>query len=93
MLGLCTRSLAAIAIAAVNNIIDLLKIAPGVVLLSFKLGLAANRRAISLEPARGCWAAAISGMSHERVDFALDESYTKVRWPISFVTRTHLYYR
>lgn len=77
-LGLCTGSLAAIAIAAVNNVMDLLRIAPDVVRLAFKVGLAAEKRASSLENAKGCWAAAVSGLSYEGIESVLDVCYTKV---------------
>ena len=54
----------------------MLRIFPDIILLSFRLGLAAHIRALRLEPIKGSWAVAVSGLSFEDGESLLDEYYS-----------------
>ncbi len=61
--GLCTGILPAIAITFAKDEPEFLRLAPEFVLLSLRLGLAAARRAGSIEHSESSWATAVSGVS------------------------------
>ena len=62
-MGSCTGILPAIAITFAKDESEFLRLAPKFVSLSLRLGLAAARRADSIEHSESSWATAVSGMS------------------------------
>ena len=71
-LGICTEMLPAIVLSVASNCNDILRMAPEMLLLSLRLGLAASRRARNIEPRSGSWAMVIQGISKSQALEYLD---------------------
>ena len=71
--GVCTGSIAAIAVSVSLSETHLLKIAPEFVLLSLRMGIAASRRSLALEMAPGDWAVTFSATSVEKLEEMLED--------------------
>ena len=59
LLGLCTGLIPATAVASATSISDVLEIAPELICISLRLGLAASRRSMQLERSSESWATVV----------------------------------
>ncbi|KAF2877122.1 hypothetical protein BDV95DRAFT_644000 [Massariosphaeria phaeospora] len=72
LVGVCTGSLAAIAAIVARSETDLLRLAPEFALLALRLGIEVSRRSLSLENSSEPWSVAVTRVSREDLEAALD---------------------
>lgn len=71
--GLCTGLIPAAAVASAKSISDVLEMAPELICISMRLGLAASRRSMQLERSSESWATAVPAVPVHELQKELDE--------------------
>lgn len=73
LVGFCTGLIPAAAVASATSISDVLEIAPELVCISLRLGLAASRRSMQSEPSSESWATVVLAVPRDGQQKEMDE--------------------